>query len=116
MLWVDALHGGAHADHRCHKLNGFVEGFHLGRQAFHQVQFGPHQPTRRRLRFFDFFHNKLGGAHEICRFAHVKITFGVGNHVPFGVFFAEGIDLRFLEHLMHRAVAIPQQNFRFFNV
>ena len=45
VLWIDALHGRAHADHAAHELHDLAFGFDFLGQAVDKVQFRADQPA-----------------------------------------------------------------------
>jgi hypothetical protein len=53
--------------------------------------------------------DEVGGAHLVGEGAHLEAGLGVGDHDPVGVLRPEGLDVARLEPLVHRAVALPEQ-------
>ncbi|SBT10145.1 hypothetical protein ACCAA_890024 [Candidatus Accumulibacter aalborgensis] len=112
MLRVDALHRRAHADRRRHELDdlAFVPEF-FG-QAVHQIEFGADQPAGVRAGFLDRSDDVFGRADKIRLLAHFEAAFRVGDDQAVRILVAEAQDVRRLKHLVHRAVAFPEQEFR----
>ena len=75
MLWIDAGHGGAHADCRGHELHCFPFGFELLRDTAYQIQLGTHQPAGSRLRFADGLDDVLGRTDKIGIFTYLETAF-----------------------------------------
>ena len=116
MLRVDARHGATFAHHVAHKLHVFALRFHLLGQARDEVELCADQPFGVRLGFGNGAQNVLGGADKIRIQTHFKRRFWVRNHFAVGMQLAEMLDILWAEHLMHRAMTFPQQDFRVFNL
>ena len=112
MLRIDALHGRAHAHGRRHELDDGAARFFFFGQAVDQIQLGAHQPARAIGAGLDGLDDVLGRADIVGVLAHLEVALGVGDDEAVRMLHAPAADVALLEHLVHRAVAFPQQDAR----
>ena len=74
------------------------------------MQLGPDRPLRAARRLGDRLEDELGRADEVGRVDHRHHAFGVDQHLDPGVLPAELGDVRRLEHLVDRAMPLPEQD------
>src|SRR2546430_12763895 len=107
MRRVDAVHRGALAGSRREEENLLV-GLAL-LEAIHEIQFRPNSPDSARFRSGDGADNEFRGAGQIRLVDDIFMAFRMHDDLDVRVLFLEVANVRRLEHLMHAAKALPEQ-------
>ena len=106
MRAVDAEHRGTLADGGREEEDFLIGQIPL--QAVHQIQFCPDRPGgtgRRRRHSLD---DELGRPREIRLVHHILMTFRMNDHLAVRKLLPEIVDMDGLKHLVHAAVALPE--------
>src|SRR6202040_391360 len=104
----DAKHGGADAHAAIERH--YMAIFQFFAQAIDHVNFRAHGPFRSGRRGFDHANDALGRADFVGGLRNFKFTFGMNDDPDGGIFSAYFGDLFGREALVHRAVALPQND------
>ena len=104
---VDAEHGRARADQRVERLDRLSRV--LGGQPLHQVDLGGDGEDRAGGGPFDRPDDVVGRPDLVGQLDHLVAALGVDDDDAVGVLGPEGGDVLGPEALVHRAVALPQQ-------
>ncbi len=103
---VDPEHRGALADRRREK-----EDFLVGRlalEAIDQIQFGPDRPSRPGRRGTHGLDDELGRSDEVGLVDDILVAFRMDDNLALRILLAKVIHMRRLKHLVHAAMALPE--------
>ena len=104
---VDAEHGRARAHQRVEGDHRLVRGLVV--EPLDQVDLGADADDRPGRGLGHGPDDVVGGADQVGGLDHVVGALGMGDHDAVGVLGPEGVDVGRAEPLVHRAVALPQQ-------
>ena len=103
---IDAVHGRALADGRGQEKHLLVRLFLL--QTIDQIEFRPDRPCRPGGRRGDGANDEFRRPDQVRLVDHIFVAFRMDDHLPFRILLAEIVDVRRLKHLVHAAMALPQ--------